>query len=132
MSMPPPLPPSPQAWMQPPMPAPAQAPADSRPAWRRGHPGWALLHLLIGVGVWFAGLFLFGIVAGVAGRTGSELDAISDAASGTVLLFLAASLVGWVLFAYSRGSTARRWATFGCITGGAWLIMVAVVLDATS
>ena len=113
------------------MPAPAQPPVDGRPAWRQGHAGWALLHLLIGVGVWFAGLFLFGIVAGVAGRTESELDTIPDAAGGAVLLFLAAALVGWVLFAYSRGSTARRWATFGCITGGAWLIMVAVLLDTT-
>lgn len=133
---PPPLPPPP-AWppsSQPAVPQwspPPENAADDRPPWRDGHAGWALIHLAIGVGVWVAGLFAAGVVLAIAGRTSEQLDASGDGAAGTFLLSLAGAICGWLLFAYLRGSAARRWTAFGVVAGGTWLVMVAAMLADT-
>lgn len=133
---PPPLPPPP-AGLPPQLPAvpqwdtPARTAADERPAWRQGHAGWALIHLAIGVGVWIAGLFCAGVVLAMAGRTSEQLDASGDGSAATVLLSLAGAICGWLLFAYMRGSAARRWAAFAVVVGGSWLVMAASMLADT-
>jgi hypothetical protein len=126
------MPPPPPGWGRSLTPAPHRESLETRPAWRQGRPGWALLHLLIGTAVWFVGLFALGIVLAAAGRTDTDMERIGDDNAGIIVLFLVASLVGWFLFAYSPGSDGRRWAIFGCVTGGVWLIMVAALLNATS
>jgi hypothetical protein len=128
MSMPPPLPPPPEGWGPPRQP---DAPDPSRPAWRQGRPGWALLHLAIGLGIWFVGLIVVGIVLAASGRTETELDTALDDNGGAFLLFLLGAIAGWILFAYTDGSLARRWGVFLCLTGGSWLLALVVVLAST-
>jgi hypothetical protein len=134
MSMPP-LPPPPggwgQVWQPPSTEVEPTSSLEGRPAWRQGRPGWTLLHFGIGIGIWFGGLIGMGISLAVMGRTSSELDEVADANGGVFLLFLAGAVVGWTMFAYAGGSLARRWTVFSCIAGGTWLIMLAVLLNAT-
>ncbi len=133
---PPPLPPPPH-WAPPSQPAvprwdePPEPTHDARPAWRDGHAGWTLIHLAIGVGVWFGGLFAAGVVLAIAGRTSEQLDASGDGSAATFLLSLAGAVCGWLLFAYLRGSAARRWVAFAVVAGGTWLVMVAAMLADT-
>jgi hypothetical protein len=87
---------------------------------------------VIGVGVWFVGLFAMGIVLAATGRTEADFDAIGETDGGAFILFLGGAIIGWILFAYIGGSPARRWGIFGCIAGGTWLIMLAVLLNATT
>jgi hypothetical protein len=127
------LPPPPGGWTEPaPLPSTPRSPFEERPAWRQGRPGWAVLHLVIGIGVWFVGLFAMGIVLAAAGRTETDFDAIGNTDGGAFMLFLGGALIGWILFAYTEGSSARRWGIFACIAGGTWLIMLAVLLNATT
>lgn len=131
MSTPPPLPPPPYgslgSW---PPSQPDDRSVDPRPAWRQGRPGWALLHLLIGFGVWFAGLAALGVVLAMAGRQDDQLNRL-DNNGGLFLLSLVGAIVGWFLFAYVDGSPARRWAIFGCVAGGTWLVALAIALNTT-
>ena len=121
----PPLPPPPgaEAWF-PTAPAPAERDASllDRPRWRQGRPGWALLHLAIGLGIGI-GAFFVSVIFGVIGRTGSQIDDADDGpiAIGMLLVF-AACIVGWFLFAYLGWSLGRRWVFLGLLVGGSVVI----------
>ncbi|HEY7477239.1 MAG TPA: hypothetical protein VIB62_03290 [Actinomycetota bacterium] len=132
----PPPPPEPGAWGSGPTPAPV-APAvgedlADRPAWRQGRPGWTILHLAIALGLALAGLFAVGIVVAVVGRDERDLDLADETQTGLAWLVLwVGCLVGWILFAYQRGTPRRRWLTLGGVAGGAWFLALALVLAAT-
>lgn len=89
-----------------------------------------MLHLLIGFGIWFAGLMTLGIALAIAGRQNDQLDRLDDR-GGIFLLSLVGAIVGWFLFAYVEGSPGRRWAIFGCVAGGTWLMALAIALNTT-
>jgi len=137
MSSLPPPPPDPggswsSGWTPIPTSAPPAADLTTRPAWRQGHPGWALLHVAIATGLSLAGLFAIGIAVVVAGRSQTDIDLADETQTGlgTVALWVAC-LVGWFLFVYMRGSLQRRWIALGGIAGGGWLIALSLVLAAT-
>jgi hypothetical protein len=117
----PPLPPPPGAegWLNPTSPASAGGRSLlDRPAWRQGRPGWALLHLAIGLGIAIGGVFVSAII-GVIGRTQAQIDNADDGPSAIgTLLVLGSSVVGWFLFAYLGWSLGRRWAILGLLVGG--------------
>jgi hypothetical protein len=93
-----------------------------RPAWRQGHPWWALLHVAIGLGIAIVAFFV-AVVAGMIGRTQTQLDNADDGpvAIGT-LLVLGSSVVAWFLFAYLGWSIGRRAAVLAAAVGGSCVI----------
>jgi MFS family permease len=103
-----------------------------RPAWRQGRPGWALLHLAIGIGLAIAGFFMIGIAIAIGGRTETDLDRADDGLSALaffVLIF--ACLVGWLCFAYLPGTAGRRWIALASAASAGWLLALILMLQAT-
>jgi hypothetical protein len=91
-----------------------------------------LLHLTIGIAIWFAGLFALGIVLVAAGRQDDQMDRLGDGGGGVFVLSLIGAIVGWYLFAYLDRPPAKRWTIFACVVGGTWLVMAAVAMNATT
>jgi hypothetical protein len=120
-----PPPPGSPGW-SPPAPVPSSSAAGGslldRPAWRQGHPWWALLHVAIGIGIAIVAFFV-AVVAAMIGRTQTQMDNADDGpvTIGT-LLVLASSVVGWFLFAYSGWSIGRRAAVLAAAVGGSCVI----------
>jgi hypothetical protein len=118
-----PLPPGSPGWSPP---APSSTAAGGslldRPAWRQGHPWWALLHVAIGLGIAIVAFFV-AVIAGMIGRTQTQMDDADDGpvAIGT-LLVLGSSLVGWFLFAYLGWSIGRRAVLLAVAVGGSCVI----------
>jgi hypothetical protein len=122
-----PPPPGSPGWSPP---APSSSAASSaaggslldRPAWRQGHPWWALLHVAIGLGIATVAFFV-AVVAGMIGRTQTQMDNADDGpvAIGT-LLVLGSSVVAWFLFAYLGWSIGRRAAVLAAAVGGSCVI----------
>jgi hypothetical protein len=118
-----PPPPGSPGWSPP---APSSSAADGslfdRPAWRQGHPWWALLHVAIGLGIAIVAFFV-AVIAGMIGRTQTQMDNADDGpvAIGT-LLILGSSVVGWFLFAYLGWSIGRRAAVLAVAVGGSCVI----------
>ena len=131
----PPLPPPPGASGWPPgrasPPFPSRSPIVDRPAWRQGRPGWAVLHLAIGLGIGFLALFVSAVI-GVIGRTQAQIDHADDGPIAIgALLVMCASVVGWFLFAYVGWSLGRRWFLFGLLVGGS-VAIAAILFSAAS
>jgi hypothetical protein len=126
----PPLPPPPgwQSSTAPPAPIEPHSVADPRPTWRRGHVGWSLLHLAIGIGIWFASFFAVGIALGIAGRTDGDIERMP---AWIILPPLVGGVVGWLCFAYLRTSIGRRWIVFGGLVGVTYLVAVWAALATT-
>ena len=78
--------------------------------WRSMGPWWVLLHLLIGLVLWF----LMGVLAiGILAALGRDID---EPTGTTGLGFLGALLpvvVGWYLFVYLPASRKMRWLVLG-------------------
>jgi hypothetical protein len=94
---------------------------DPRPAWRRGHVGWSLLHFVIGLAIWFASFFAIGIAFAIADRPDQDLDRIPG---WVALPPLVGGVEGWLCFAYLRSSLARRWIVFGLLVGATYAIAI--------
>jgi hypothetical protein len=106
--------------------------AAGLPSWRRAHPGWVLLHIVIGAAMWFGQIVLLGAVLAGAGRA-TELENLPEetqrAIGGPVLLSLLTSLAGWLLFVYLRSSVRTRWLVLtGALVLG-FTVLVAVTLS---
>ena len=125
---PPPLPPPPpQGWTPPP---PALPSTPERPRWRQGRPGYVLLNLVIGIGVWFGELFALGVVISAL-RPETDLTYANDALTGwAFLLGWLGGLVGWIFFVYLDAPPRRRWIVFGSIVGGTCLASAMLLLRA--
>ena len=110
---------------------PSRSPIVDRPAWRQGRPGWAVLHLAIGLGIGFLAFFVSAVI-GVIGRTQTQIDNADDGpiAIGAFLV-VCASVVGWFLFAYVGWSLGRRWFLFGLLVGGS-VAIAAILFSAAS
>jgi len=83
------------------------------PSWRRAHVGWVLLHIVIAFAIWFGQLLVMGVVLSATGRvTQADFDSLpqetQDALGGVVVLSLATSLLGWMLFVYLRKGLGAR------------------------
>jgi hypothetical protein len=102
-----------------------------RPAWRQGHPWWALLHVAIALGIAIVAFFV-AVVAGMIGRTQTQMDNADDGpvAIGT-LLVLGSSIVGWFLFAYQGWSIGRRAAVLAVAVGGSCVVAAVLFSVAT-
>jgi hypothetical protein len=106
--------------------------AAELPSWRRAHPGWVLLHIVIGAAMWFGQVVLLGAVLAGAGRA-TDLENLPEetqrAIGGPVLLSLLTSLAGWLLFVYLRSSIRTRWLVLiGSLVLG-FSVLVAVTLS---
>jgi hypothetical protein len=131
-----PPPPGSPGWSPP---APSSSAASSstggslldRPAWRQGHPWWALLHVAIAIGIAIVAFFV-AVVAGMIGRTQTQMDNADDGpvAIGT-LLVLGSSIVGWFLFAYLGWSIGRRAAVLAVAVGGSCVVAAVLFSVAT-
>jgi hypothetical protein len=129
MSAHPPLPPPPpaQGWTQP---SPALPPTPERPGWRQGKPGFVLLNLVIGFGVWLGELFVLGFVVS-AFRPDNDLAYANDALAGwAFILAWLGALVGWIFFVYLDAPLRRRWFVFGSILGGTCLVCAMLLIRA--
>jgi hypothetical protein len=131
-----PPPPGSPGW-SPPAPSSSAAPSAAggslldRPAWRQGHPWWALLHVAIALGIAIVAFFV-AVVAGMIGRTQTQMDNADDGpvAIGT-LLVLGSSIVGWFLFAYLGWSIGRRAAVLAVAVGGSCVVAAVLFSVAT-
>jgi hypothetical protein len=125
------LPPPPGApgWDQPP---PSTRPRTllDQPASGQGRPGWVLLNVEIALGTAF-GAYLVSVLMGMIGRTQAQDDADDGPIVVGTLLVLAASIVGWFVFAYLDRSLARRWGIFGLLVAGSTAI-AAILFQAAS
>lgn len=83
--------------------------------WRRGSAGWILLHLAIGVALWFALLI---VEAGVLVAADRETEELTDAAGSGVAFALPLSVSAWILFVYLGSRRARWWALLGLLAAG--------------
>lgn len=128
MSALPPPPPGPPAWSGTP-PSPAPPPATIA-RWRRAKPGWILLHLVIGVVIWIALVFVAAFTAAFAGRTWVEDSMNTDGAlDAWTLILLVGSVAGWLLFVYLRTTLWIRWLVLGLATGIPTVALVVILLD---
>jgi hypothetical protein len=133
-----PPPPGSPGW-SPPAPASSSASSSSaagdplldRPAWRQGHPWWSLLHVAIGFGIAIVAFFV-AVIAGMIGRTQSQLDNADDGPVAIgMLLILGSSIVGWLLFAYLGWSIGRRAAVLAAAVGTSCVIAAVLFSVAT-
>jgi hypothetical protein len=96
------------------------------PTWRRGQAPWILLHIVIGLGIWFAQLFVLGAVLGP--ERAENLNNLTADEQGTIgavsMLALLTSMLGWMLFVYLRSSAKVR----GSILAGVLAVGFAVLL----
>ena len=102
---------------------------DERPRWRQGRPGFALLHVVIGVGIWLGSLFLFVLALALAGWSDRDFethDAFQDDISALALLV--ASMIGWMSFAYGRGSRGQRWLLLAGLIAGTLFVSIGITL----
>lgn len=76
------------------------------PAWRRPRAGWILLHIVIGIVLWFVVLFVEGMVLGATDR---DLDVVTDTAGTGMVVALPLSVSAWILFVYLRSRRAGSW-----------------------
>ncbi|MGZ8663021.1 MAG: hypothetical protein ACXWYI_13200 [Actinomycetota bacterium] len=93
---------------------------DHVPAWRRSRAGWILLHLTLGIALWFAVLVIEGMVLVAADR---DVEEVTDAAGGGAAFALPLSIAAWMLFVY-LGSRRARWWSFLALFGGALLVAI--------
>ena len=110
-------------------PLPGIPPEPAIPSWRRASVGWVVLHLAIGVAIWFGMLFVSTLVAILLGRTyAGAVENDQTVGSWSLLMFLG-SITGWMLFVYLRTSTLVRWLVFAAVAGLPALGMTVVLLD---
>ena len=93
---------------------------DHVPAWRRSRVGWILLHLALGIALWFAVLVIEGMVLVAADR---DVEEVTDATGGGAAFALPLSVAAWMLFVY-LGSRRARWWSFLALFGGALLVAI--------
>jgi hypothetical protein len=88
-----------------------------------------VLHLAIGVAIWFGLLFVAMLVAILAGRTySSTMDTDQTVGTWSLLVFLG-GVVGWMLFVYLRTSAPVRWLVFAAVAGLPTLGLIVVLFD---
>ena len=84
----------------------------------------------MGFGVWFALLFGLGAVAGLVAFARGVPVPSPASADAWVALLLPASIVGWYLFVYGRGTAARRWRRFAiAVAVPAAMTLIVIVSD---
>jgi hypothetical protein len=99
---------------------------DTVPQWRQAKPGWVVLHIALGLVVWFLSAIVLAIVIQAAGR---DLSGLSDAQNAAVGMTLFTSLAGWLLFVFLRQPAITRWIVFAAVLGGGLLLSVVLVLS---
>jgi hypothetical protein len=106
--------------------------AAGLPSWRRAHPGWVVLHIVIGAAIWFGQMILLGLILAATGRV-TEIESLPEESQrtigGPVLLSLFTSLAGWLLFVYLRSSARTRWLVLVGALGLGFIVLVAVTLS---
>jgi hypothetical protein len=96
------------------------------PPWRQAKRGWVVLHIALGLVVWFLSAIVLAIVIQAAGR---DLSGLSDAQNAAVGMTLFTSLAGWLLFVFLRQPAITRWIVFAAVLGGGLLLSVVLVLS---
>ena len=108
MSSLPPPPPGPPAWSG--TPSPPAPPPASIARWRQAKAGWILLHLAIGVALWFALVFAMAFTIAIAGRTWVDrLDRDRPGPRRMDAHPARGAVAGWILFVYLRTTLWVRW-----------------------
>lgn len=94
--------------------------------WRSEGLGWILLHLLIGLVLWFP-TFALGI--GMAAAAGRDIEDPVGISIGGLFLALPFAIAGWYLFVYlKRRAAIRVWILVGSILAGGVVAGILAIL----
>ncbi len=93
---------------------------DHVPVWRHPRAGWILLHVVLGVALWFGVLVIEGMVLTAAGR---ETDELTNASEGGAAFALPLSIAAWMLFVF-LGSRRARWSSLLACLGTALAVAI--------